>query len=181
MENPKQKYKFESLIKERIIDSTVTVGPRAPSFAQNSVIELGEGFSISIQASGFHYSTPRETLLSNSDYSEFEMLIMKDEYCAIAITGILDFADYGIYGLKSPKNDSEIFIEDLESNKYYGVYYSKSDITPVASYIRGEYIDFTIDMLKDTILKLKGRNVLFEKTKNPEFYSPSSCAYLYKF
>jgi len=180
MIKPPQKYKFESLIKERIVDD-INFSPTLSKFAKNSVIELEEGFSISIQASEFHYSTPRKTLLNNSDYSEFEFLIMKDEYCAISITGILDFADYGIYNLKSPKDDSEIFIEDLESEKYYGVYYSKSDITPIASYVRGEYIDFTIDMLNDVIFKLKGRNVLFEKTKKPEFYSPSSCAYLYKF
>jgi hypothetical protein len=180
MIKPPQKYKFEFLIKERIIDD-IKSSPTLVKFAKNSIIELGEGFSISIQASEFHHSTPRKTLLNNSDYSEFEFLIMKDEYCAIVITGILDFVDYGIYNLKSPKDDSVIFIEDLESEKYYGVYYSKSDITPIASYVRGEYVDFTIDVLNNMILKLKSRNVLFEKTKKPEFYSPSSCAYLYKF
>lgn len=179
MENPKQRYKFESLIKERILED-VKISPTNIKFARNSVINLEDGFSISIQASEFHYSTPRKTLPNNSDYSEFEFLITKDEYCAVAITGILDFADYGIYNLKPSKNGSEIFIEDLESEKYYGIYYTKTDITPIASYVRGEYIDFTIDMLNDAILKLRSRNVLFEKTKKPSFYSPSSCAYFYK-
>lgn len=178
MENPKQKYNFISLIKERIIDKTVTRIALSPDFAKNSIIELGDGFEVSVQASMFHYSTPRETFESNNDYSEFELAIFKDNNSIVVINKNISFYDYGIMALKDDSG-TPFEIEELEHEKLYGVYCSNSDSTPLASYVGGEQIDVIIDLLRDVIVKLRSRVVLFEKVKKATFYS-QNYSYFYK-
>ena len=48
-------------------------------------IECNDGFSISIQASGFHYSNPREDLVDANQYSHFELGFPSEEEEMIAM------------------------------------------------------------------------------------------------
>lgn len=48
----------------------------SPAHFEN--IRIGE-ITVSIQASGMHYCSPRETMASSDDYQEFEVALMKSE------------------------------------------------------------------------------------------------------
>lgn len=90
MKNIKNKYEFIPFVKERKIHQTSFSNFNNKeevdenSFAMNSAIEIGEGFSLSIQASCGHYCTPRKTLKNLSDYEQFEILIIhNDDYIVV--------------------------------------------------------------------------------------------------
>jgi hypothetical protein len=70
-----------------------------------------EGFTVSIQAGSFVYSTPREDLLDSSQYSSFEVAIFDKEGRYITEKFIKDCTDGDVSGW-TPKET----IEELLSN-----------------------------------------------------------------
>lgn len=105
-DSPEEKEIYEKLIKKmNSIDNLNDVGPRVIGN-----IELNDGVKISIQASSFHYCTPRKNIPYNQ-YLAFEVCMNKKDVKSIYFKKHID--EYGILSYVKV----EKIIEEIKKHK----------------------------------------------------------------
>jgi hypothetical protein len=173
LEKNQHKFEFIPLIKERKIHSykfpeqfeQINESLNIDSFAKNSAIDIGEGFRISVQAGYGNYCEPRKTFKDMSSYSSFEILIMYEGRCAVVINELMQLSDYEV------DISGEEFEEYERHGMPYGVYIiEEGDGCPISGYVPGETVDLIIKDLKSAVVKLRSRNVLFEKIRTKQHF-----------
>lgn len=126
------------------------------SFAHNSAIDIGEGIKISVQASSGHYCSPRTTLKDLFEYDDFEILISYNDCYLVVVNDNMRFSNYEAYIEEEDSSGVRIVVQN-------GVYIITGGC-PVAGYVPGEVVDSIINDLNCVAIKIRSRNVLFEKT-----------------
>lgn len=161
----KPRFRFQKFITERKIDTYI--GNLMSKHANNKCDGINKDIRISIQASEFHYCSPRETFDELSMYDEFEIAIFYKDRPLIVLNDLMKIGHYEM--------SSEI--ENVMPEQENGIYIANKHLDGeeferclVAGYLSGEIIDSIVDDLISLVIKFKTRLVLFEKFKQQKYF-----------